>query len=64
LPPWRKNIHADTGRQRIHRGHHPLPGANRVKDIFFYAIRTGGGADCRGGKTSARQQRSDDHLTP
>jgi hypothetical protein len=35
-----------------------------VKDIFFYAIRTGGGRDWRHGKTAACQQRSDDHLTP
>ncbi len=61
-----QNVHTDAGGQGIHRGHHPLSGANRVEHILLYAIRdrrrrwrTGGN-----GKTPARQQRSDDHLTP
>ena len=61
-----QNIHADSGRQRVHRRHHPLPGAYRVEHIFLYAIRDRRrrwriGGD---GETTARQQRSDDHLAP
>ena len=61
-----QDIHADAGRQRVHRGHHPLPGAYRVEHIFLYAIRDRRrrwriGGD---GETTARQQRSDDHLAP
>ena len=60
-----QNIHPDAGCHRIHRGNHPLPGTNRVKDIFFNTIRNGRrGGICADGKTSAGQQSSDDHLTP
>ena len=60
-----QNIHAYLRCQRVHRGHHPLLSADRVKYIFLYAIRyRRRGGICRNGKTAARQQRSDDHLTP
>ena len=60
-----QNIHADLRCQRVHRGHHPLLSADRMKNIFLYTIRHRRRSGiCRDGKTAARQQRSDNHLTP